>query len=204
MPSSTAVVMKSGEQPRTFSWGTQAVPASSTTANQASLPLYKEAVYGVFQAIVAGTGAVTATVTFQVSMDDNTGRGYVFASNNAPGALVSTANTSTTLTANGVTFTQAMVGMTISAPGVPVGTTVSSIAAGGATLVMSAAATATANVQANFFANNWCATALGTITLSGTTSATDGFTTSAPWRYVRAVASNVTGTGATVTVLMGV
>ena len=43
---------------------------------------------------------------------------------------------------------------------------------------------------------------------AGTTSATapalsDGFTTVAPWRYCRAVVTNITGTGATVQVLMG-
>ena len=44
----------------------------------------------------------------------------------------------------------------------------------------------------------------GTITLSGTTSATDGFTTDASWKYVRARVTAVSGTGATVKVLMGV
>lgn len=50
----------------------------------------------------------------------------------------------------------------------------------------------------------WCATPLGTITLSGTTSSTDGFTTNAPWKYVRARVTAIAGTGATVTVYMGV
>jgi hypothetical protein len=54
------------------------------------------------------------------------------------------------------------------------------------------------------FANNWCATAMGTITLSGTTTSSDGFTTQAPWRYVRASVTNITGTGAIVSALMGV
>lgn len=47
-------------------------------------------------------------------------------------------------------------------------------------------------------------TVLGTITLSGTTSATDGFTTDAPWKYLRARVTAITGTGATVNVLMSV
>lgn len=204
MGSSQAVYLKSGEQPRQFNWGNQQSPVYSVTANQSSLPFYKEAVYSTFQAIVAGTGAVTATVTIQVSNDDNTGRGFVSQGTNAPTWPVTTTNASPTLTANGQPFTQALVGATITAPGVPVGTTVSSVAAGGVTLTMSANATASANVQCVFYANNWCATALGTITLNGTTSATDGFTTSAAWRYVRAVVSNITGTGATVNVLMGV
>ena len=50
--------------------------------------------------------------------------------------------------------------------------------------------------------SNWIT--IGTITLSGTTTATDGFTTIAPWRFVRAVTSGVSGTGATVEVIMGV
>jgi hypothetical protein len=45
---------------------------------------------------------------------------------------------------------------------------------------------------------------MGTITLSGTTTATDGFTTVCPWRYVRVNVTNVTGTGATAEIIMGV
>jgi len=51
---------------------------------------------------------------------------------------------------------------------------------------------------------NWCATPMGTITLTGTTSASDGFTTIAPWKFVRAVVSGISGTDAVVTVTMGV
>lgn len=50
----------------------------------------------------------------------------------------------------------------------------------------------------------WCSTALATVTLSGTTSNSDGFTTAAPWKYVRARITAISGTGATVNVLMGV
>lgn len=49
--------------------------------------------------------------------------------------------------------------------------------------------------------SNWVT--LGTITLSGTTSATDGFATTAAWKYVRANVTALTGTGATVQVIMG-
>lgn len=49
---------------------------------------------------------------------------------------------------------------------------------------------------------NWLT--LGTITLTGTTTATDGFTSTAPWRFVRARVSAVSGTGAIVEVIMGV
>ena len=51
---------------------------------------------------------------------------------------------------------------------------------------------------------NWCSTPLGTITLSGTTSSSDGFTTTAPWKYVRARITAISGTGAAVVCLMGV
>lgn len=46
---------------------------------------------------------------------------------------------------------------------------------------------------------------LGTISLTlGTTVTADGFTTDAPWKYVRANVSAISGTGASVNVLMGV
>jgi len=46
---------------------------------------------------------------------------------------------------------------------------------------------------------------LGTITLTlGTTLTSDGFVSNAPWKYVRCNVSAITGTGANVTVLMGV
>ncbi len=51
----------------------------------------------------------------------------------------------------------------------------------------------------------WCTTPLATITLTAaTTSSTDGFTTQAPWKYVRARVTAISGTNATVTVFMGV
>ena len=79
-----------------------------------------------------------------------------------------------------------------------------------ATVVGTGAVTATVDIEctnqvdASGTPTNWCATAMGTITLSGTTSVSDGFTTAAPWKWSRAVVSNVTGTGATVTCTMGV
>lgn len=48
---------------------------------------------------------------------------------------------------------------------------------------------------------NWLV--LQTLTLSGTTSATDGIASNAPWGYVRAEVTAISGTGATVNVLMG-
>lgn len=44
---------------------------------------------------------------------------------------------------------------------------------------------------------------LGTITLSGTTSATDGFGTNAPWAYLRGEVTAISGTGAAVTLVGG-
>jgi len=45
---------------------------------------------------------------------------------------------------------------------------------------------------------------LGTITLSGTTTATDGFASFATWSYVRGNVTAISGTGATVTLAMGI
>jgi hypothetical protein len=50
--------------------------------------------------------------------------------------------------------------------------------------------------------SNWIT--IGTIILSGTTTATDGFTTVAPWKYMRASVTAISGTGTTLEVLMGV
>jgi hypothetical protein len=65
--------------------------------------------------------------------------------------------------------------------------------------------TATVNVYGSNDAVHWCATALGTITLaSGASPESDGFTTVAPWKWVKAVLSNLTGTNAGAYVLMGI
>lgn len=54
------------------------------------------------------------------------------------------------------------------------------------------------DVTANFIT-------IGTIGLTlGTSSTSDGFTTTAPWKYVRAKVSSISGTNATVSVVMGV
>ena len=50
--------------------------------------------------------------------------------------------------------------------------------------------------------NDWIVA--GTITLSGTTSDVDGFTMRAKWGYMKANVSSISGTGAAVTVTMGV
>ena len=51
-------------------------------------------------------------------------------------------------------------------------------------------------------ANNWIT--IATISLSGNNSVTDGLTTVAPWKYVRAGVTAISGTSAAVKVLMGV
>jgi len=117
------VFIKSGEQPRYFAFSS----VNSTTATGASSPIYKESPYSSFQAIVTGTGSVSATIAVQVCIEDATANGTY---------------------------------------------------------------------------SNWIT--MGTITVSGTTSATDGFTTIAPWRWVRVNVTAISGTGAAVQVLMGV
>jgi hypothetical protein len=62
------VKIKSGEQPRYFAWS----GVLSTTATGASSPTYKESPWSTFQAIVTGTGVVTATVLIQGSNQDAT------------------------------------------------------------------------------------------------------------------------------------
>ena len=200
------VFIKSGEQTRTFGWGNALARTTTIGSTQASLPIYKESVYSTFQAILNGTGAVTATVIIDATNDDDTGRGVVLSnSNGVPGALVGVTNTSDQMTSGGKQFTAALIGKVVSCQGVPVGTTVSAVAAGGASLTLSAAATATyADTQCNFYNTAWIATVLGTITLTGTTQTSDGFTTTAPWKYVRARVTAITGTSAAVKVLMGV
>ena len=44
---------------------------------------------------------------------------------------------------------------------------------------------------------------LGTITLSGTARASDGFAADAPWRYARGNVTAISGTGAAVDLLVG-
>jgi hypothetical protein len=70
-----------------------------------------------------------------------------------------------------------------------------------ATVVGTGALTATVTIKGSNDGVNFVT--IGTITLSGTTSATDGFASSGMWAYHQAVSSGVTGTGAIVTVLMG-
>ena len=51
---------------------------------------------------------------------------------------------------------------------------------------------------------NFITPGIATITLSGTNVATDGVSSSAPWAFIRANITAISGTNAAVTVLMGV
>ena len=73
-----------------------------------------------------------------------------------------------------------------------------------ATVTGTGAVTATVIIDCSNDGTNWCSTPLGTITLSGTTSSSDGFTTQAPWKFVRARVTAISGTSAIVDTLMGV
>ena len=72
-----------------------------------------------------------------------------------------------------------------------------------ATVSGTGAVSATINIEMSNDGVNALETAAGTITLTGTTSSTDGFTTDAAWKYVRANVTAISGTGATVQVYMG-
>ena len=51
---------------------------------------------------------------------------------------------------------------------------------------------------------NFITPGIATVTLSGTNVAVDGTSSAAPWAFVRANVTAISGTGASVTVLMGV
>ncbi len=74
-----------------------------------------------------------------------------------------------------------------------------------ATVTGSGAVTATVDIEVSNDGVNAVDTVAGTITLSGTTSHSDGFITqNSPWKYVRANVTAISGTNATVEVLMSV
>lgn len=69
-----------------------------------------------------------------------------------------------------------------------------------ATITGTGTVTATIILEVSNDGVNAVSTALGTITLTGTTTASDGLTTSAPWKYIRARVTAISGTDATVSV----
>jgi hypothetical protein len=71
-----------------------------------------------------------------------------------------------------------------------------------AKVVGTGAVTATIAIEGSNNSTDWSSTALATITLSGTTSKVDGATVITSCKYVRAAVTNITGTGAAVTVTM--
>jgi len=192
-----------GAQPNYFTFGSPGVVSPTTTATAASNPIPKDGVYSTYQAIVKGTGAVTATVTVYATNDPNTAGADQNSQSNAGPVLnfaIGTTNASTAVTqANGY-FKSSMTGYKVVADGVPAGTTFTYVSPTSGTL--SANATATASVAARFQDSNWVT--LGTISLSGTTSASDGFATASSWKWVYANVSAISGTGATVSVIQGV
>lgn len=73
-----------------------------------------------------------------------------------------------------------------------------------ATVTGTGTVTATITFFGSLDGTNFPATAFGTITLSGATSSSDAFVSSAAYPYIRCVVANVTGTAATVNGLMGI
>lgn len=71
-----------------------------------------------------------------------------------------------------------------------------------ATVAGTGAISATVPIYVSHDNANWLP--LATITLSGTAAASDGFTAAGRWAYLRADVAAIAGTGAAVTVLMGV
>lgn len=71
-----------------------------------------------------------------------------------------------------------------------------------AAVVGTGAVSATVAVEVSNDETNW--DTLGTITLSGTTSDSDGFASIAPWCFVRGNVTAISGTGAAVTLTVGV
>lgn len=66
------------------------------------------------------------------------------------------------------------------------------------------AISAVVTIQGSNDGVNAVSSAIGTITLNGTTTVSDGFATISSWKYVRAVVSSPTGTISRINVLLGV
>ena len=73
-----------------------------------------------------------------------------------------------------------------------------------ATVTGTGAVTGTVVIDVSNDGVNAVGTAMGTITLSGTTSSSDGFTTVCPWQWCRARVTAISGTGASIDVNIGV
>lgn len=190
-----------GQQPQYYSFALppDSPPVLSTTTTGFSQPMPKDGVYATYQAAVTGTGAVGATVVIRCTNDPYTAGQNDIANQKFQNFQISTTNASTTVTqANGY-FRPDQTGNQVYADGVTVGTTFTYVSPTSGTL--SAAATATKTTQARFQANKWVT--LGTITLTGTTEASDGFATASAWKWTEANVSAISGTNATVQVFQG-
>lgn len=190
-----------GQQPQYYSFATppNAPPILATTAIAISSPIPKDGIYATYQASVTGTGTVGTTALVQCTNDPYTAGQDDIANRKFQNFAMGTTTGSAAVTqANGY-FRPDQTGNQVYAAGVANGTTFTYSTPTTGTL--SANATATATVQARFQANKWVT--LGTITLTGTTEASDGFTTAAAWKWTRVNVTAISGTGASVQVIQG-
>lgn len=72
-----------------------------------------------------------------------------------------------------------------------------------ATVVGTGAVSATVKIEVSNDGVGWLSDTTSTLALSGTNIASAGFSSSAPWQYVRANITAISGTGAAVTVTVG-
>lgn len=170
-----------------------------TTTIQTSNPLTMNGLYHTFQLISSGAG--TSTAQIQVSNEDLTGQGLFAQCGTTTSSTTVTIYPTTVANATGPSigpFVQIVPGMLVVGPGIPAGTTVSSVT-NSTTIVLSAAATlGLANVGLQFYNLNWfnLGSAL-TLAAAGTTGVADV----SAWKYVRA---NVTAVSGTVQIILGV
>jgi hypothetical protein len=219
---SQVVRITSGEE-TVFVFGNTQSPTAlvANGAIQDSLPLYKESPWSTFHGWLttsaANFGLVTATIAIQGSNDPWAGIGFVLNNlvlTNASAVVTSARNefAGGSEMLNDLPNPPVAVGMLVVGPGVPVGAYVATVTNNGS-ITLSTNVTGlpvsptTGSVR--FFTNNWATTALATLTLSATTSATvpftsEGATSVSTFKYVRAHVTNITGTGAIVSVVMGV
>lgn len=202
------VRLTTGGQPQRFPFNLPGqATALSTTTNTNSAPIPKDGTYATYEGYLQGTsGTQSATMTFYVTNDPHTA-GSDDPSLNHPqrnNFNIITTNTSTAIApVNGEPlFRPDMDGDEVYAIGVTVGTTMAYVSPVSATLSAAATATSATNGSpARFQALHWVL--LGTLTLTGTKHAEDGFATASNWKFVRVVVSAITGTGCTASAIQG-
>lgn len=190
-----------GQQPQYFSYAT---PLNSPTVNQTTVvafsnPIPKDGIYATYQASITGTGAQTATVLVQATNDPYTAGQDDLAARKFQNFAMGTTSGSAAVTQFNAYFRPDQTGNQVYAAGVPNGTTFTYVSPTTGTL--SANATATGTPQTRFQANKWVL--LGTVTLSGTGEASDGFATASAWKWTRMNVTALTGTSATVVGIQG-